>query len=134
MEQDLYRIIANGSIYLYLLGQYWGIANPETLANVFGANVDLTNVAELPGNPTFGPTIAPNSCLWQPTGSESIYFLCAGNNTAYWISSTTALQYYQFNGPVLQTSQVLSDWLRTLLTYGPSIDMPSAEELKEKAS
>jgi hypothetical protein len=129
MQQDLYRIISSGTIYVSLFGQYWPVADAATAARLFGLNPQLTNVSVLPGNATLGPSIARGSCLWQPAGSAEIYFLCAGNNTAYWISSPAALHFYQFNGPVQQEdNHVLGDWLGRLVKYGRSIDMPSARD------
>lgn len=125
-EQDLYRIISTGATYLYLFDEYWYITDPATLYGVFGANPDITDVSSLQ-NPTYGPQISGGSCLWQPMGSQSIYFLCASNHTAYGITSMDALNYYQFLG-ALQTcsNQVINDWFTAILTYGDNISMPSA--------
>jgi len=126
MEQDLIRIISTGQIYLYLFGQYWYIVDMPTLYGVFGSNPDVTDVTSLPSDAQLGPQISGGSCLFQPLGSAAVYFLCASNQTAYLITSMTALSYYQFNGPLQTcTNQVLNDWLLMLLNYGANIDAPS---------
>jgi hypothetical protein len=124
-EQDLYRVISSGAMYLYLFGQYWYIADPATLDGVFGSNPDVTDVASVSG--PMGPVIASGSGLWQPEGNPRMYFVCTGNTpiTAYWITNPQVLAYYQFHGPVQTCSnQVINDWLAALITYGSDIGMP----------
>ena len=128
LPMNLIRIPSSGgSIYLALFNQLWYIQDMATLHAVFGTNPRTLDYPSLPKT-GLGPTIASGSGLWQPQGSQGIYFVCTGNTpiTAYGITSQAALTFYQFNGPVQTCSNATTNnWLSALITYGANIDAPT---------
>jgi len=123
MSNPLFKL-STGEMYLLLFGQYWYIADQDTLNGVFGGNPVTSPLTTAPTD--LGPVIDNGSFLWQPPGQNNIYFVCAGSgkqqSTYYWITTQNVQAKYQFNGPVQQCSnQTINNLLTTLLEKGQSI-------------
>ncbi len=119
----LYKLNTN-EMYLLLFGQYWYIADQDTLNGVFGGNPVTSPLTTAPTD--LGPVIENGSFLWQPPGQNNIYFVCAGSgkqqSAYYWITTQNVQAKYQFNGPVQTCSnQSINNLLTTLLEKGQSI-------------
>jgi len=119
----LYKLSTN-EMYLLLFGQYWYIADQDTLNGVFGGNPVTSLLTTAPTD--LGPVIENGSFLWQPPGQNNVYFVCAGKgkqkSTYYWITTQNVQAKYQFNGPVQTCSnQTINNLLTALLDKGQSI-------------
>ena len=121
--QPLFRL-PSGQMYLFLFGQYWPIADMDTLNGVFGGGAVYKDVPSLPVPTNLGPAIANGSCLWQQPGQANVYFVCFGGkqSTAYWITTQDVQAQYQFNGPIQSCSNgALNNLLAALIGFGPNI-------------
>lgn len=107
----------NGTVYLLLFGEYWPIADWNTLKGVFGENAEIT---DKPITPTpLGPTVSPGSFIWRD--GEKIEFMCTSNNTLYHIDSDKTKSFYQFNGDPKFCDAVFRQWVRNGAKVGREI-------------
>jgi len=122
--QPLYRDTKNGRSYLNLFGHLHWIDDVKDA--IFGLEPHTLDEMPIgisigwplpPGSP--GAHGYPGSCLVKSEG-DAIFLYVANTNsefgTLYWISDVQAKEFYQFNGPIRN----LSD----LFPKGPNITMP----------